>query len=205
MYVFLITLYTGLEHAFEADHLLAVSNLITNRKKIGIAVKDGVFWGIGHTVTLFIIGIVIILLKYQINDSVFRYFESFVGGVLIFLGIYRLQKLYFVKDKKNKTISKHTHNAAFGIGLLHGLAGSGALMLLVVSQVETSFQGMMYILIFGVGSIIGMFLASFLFGIPYSRKIIQSKGFRTVLTLFSCLLCIGYGAKVIVENLEMLV
>ena len=79
--------------------------------------------------------------------------------MLILLGVYRMFKLYFPKE--------HTHTysssrAAFGVGLVHGLAGSGALVVLVISQMKTPFEGLMYILIFGLGSILGMFLAAYL-------------------------------------------
>ncbi|MCA1919024.1 MAG: hypothetical protein LDL38_06465, partial [Flavobacterium piscis] len=60
---FLITVYAGLEHAFEADHLLAVNNLVTNRSKIKDALKDGIFWGIGHTSTIFMVGFIMIGFK----------------------------------------------------------------------------------------------------------------------------------------------
>ena len=201
-----LTIYAGLEHAFEADHLLAVSNLVTHRNDIKQSIKDGIFWGIGHTSTIFFVGILMILFKFQISPDIFKYFEASVGVMLILLGIYRIFKLLF-KEKihthqhaHNKPHSHH-HKAAFGVGLVHGLAGSGALVVLVISQMKSPLDGLLYILIFGFGSIVGMFLAAFLFSIPYAKNLMKSKNLQITLTIISSVLCIVYGGKVVAENL----
>ena len=150
MFKIFLTIYAGLEHAFEADHLLAVNTLVSHRENLKQSLKDGIFWGIGHTTTIFLVGILMIGFKLNIGENIFKNFEAGVGIMLIFLGIYRMSKLYFPKQHN------HTHNtsrAAFGVGLIHGLAGSGALVVLVISQMKTPFEGLMYILIFGLGSL----------------------------------------------------
>lgn len=233
----LLTVYAGLEHAFEVDHLLAVNSLVTNRNKIKEAVKDGIFWGIGHTFTIFVVGVIMIGFKVVISEHIFHYLEATVGLMLIGLGIYRLMKL-FKKDTHSHTYSHihthkhddgtmhahwHTHTythshsldimrhehpdtsknfkAAFGVGLVHGLAGSGALVVLVLSQMKTPWEGLLYILIFGIGSILGMFLASGLFSVPFSKKVLKSPKLQYSLIIISSVLCIGFGIKVVVENL----
>ncbi|WP_395048536.1 hypothetical protein [Flavobacterium sp.] len=232
---FIITAYAGLEHAFEADHLLAVNSLVTNRNNLKESVKDGIYWGIGHTLTIFVVAVLMIGFKVAVSESVFNYLEAAVGLMLVFLGIYRLTKLF----KKNThthtyshrhtlsnsgsfshlhshtyshahivTTSNHTHpnksnsfNAAFGVGLVHGLAGSGALVVLVLSQMKTTLEGLFYILIFGIGSIMGMFMASGLFSLPYGKSILKSQKLQIGLIIVSSLLCILYGGKVIYENM----
>ena len=198
MFKIFLTIYAGLEHAFEADHLLAVNTLVSHRENLKQSLKDGIFWGIGHTTTIFLVGILMIGFKLNIGENVFKNFEAGVGIMLIFLGIYRMSKLYFPKQHN------HTHNtsrAAFGVGLIHGLAGSGALVVLVISQMKTPFEGLMYILIFGLGSIFGMFLAAYLFSIPHTKSLLKSKKLQTSLVIISSLLCIIYGGKVVYENL----
>ena len=74
-----ITVYAGLEHAFEADHLLAVNSLVTNRTNFKESVKDGVFWGIGHTLTIFVVAILMIGFKIAVSEQVFSYLEATVG------------------------------------------------------------------------------------------------------------------------------
>lgn len=198
MFKIFLTIYAGLEHAFEADHLLAVNTLVSHRENLKQSLKDGIFWGIGHTTTIFFVGILMIGFKLNIGENIFKNFEAGVGIMLIFLGIYRMSKLYFPKQHN------HTHNtsrAAFGVGLIHGLAGSGALVVLVISQMKTPFEGLMYILIFGLGSIFGMFLAAYLFSIPYTKSLLKSKKLQASLVIISSLLCIIYGGKVVYENL----
>ena len=198
MFKIFLTIYAGLEHAFEADHLLAVNTLVSHRENLKQSLKDGIFWGIGHTTTICLVGILMIGFKLNIGENIFKNFEAGVGIMLIFLGIYRMSKLYFPKQ----TI--HTHNtsrAAFGVGLIHGLVGSGALVVLVISQMKTPFEGLMYILIFGLGSIFGMFLAAYLFSIPYTKSLLKSKKLQASLVIVSSLLCIIYGGKVVYENL----
>ena len=200
MFKVFLTIYAGLEHAFEADHLLAVNTLVSHRENLKQSLKDGIFWGIGHTTTIFFVGILMIGFKLNIGENVFKNFEAGVGIMLIFLGIYRMSKLYFPKQHN------HTHNtsrAAFGVGLIHGLAGSGALVVLVISQMKTPFEGLMYILIFGLGSIFGMFLAAYLFSIPYTKSLLKSKKLQASLVIISSLLCIIYGGKVVYENLML--
>ena len=201
MFKIFLTIYSGLEHAFEADHLLAVNTLVSHRENLKQSMKDGIYWGIGHAATIFFIGILMIGFKFQIGEEVFKNFEAGVGVMLIILGLYRVFKLYFPKEHT------HTHNtskAAFGVGLIHGLAGSGALVVLVISQMKTPLEGLLYILIFGLGSIFGMFLAAYLFSIPYTKSLLKSKKLQASLVIISSLLCIIYGGKVVVENLGLL-
>jgi len=230
-----ITVYAGLEHAFEADHLLAVNSLVTNRNDFKESVKDGIYWGVGHTLTIFTVAVLMIGFKVVVSEFVFNYLEAVVGLMLVFLGIYRLTKLF----KKNThthtyshshtlsnsgsvshlhshtyshshiiTTSNHSHpnklnsfNAAFGVGLVHGLAGSGALVVLVLSQMKSTAEGLLYILIFGIGSILGMFIASGLFSLPYGKSILKSQKLQFGLIIISSLLCVFYGSLVIYKNL----
>ena len=198
MFKIFLTIYAGLEHAFEADHLLAVNTLVSHRENLKQSLKDGIFWGIGHTTTIFLVGILMIGFKLNIGENIFKNFEAGVGIMLIFLGIYRMSKLYFPKQHIH---TRNTSRAAFGVGLIHGLAGSGALVVLVISQMKTPSEGLMYILIFGLGSIFGMFLAAYLFSIPYTKSLLKSKKLQASLVIISSLLCIIYGGKVVYENL----
>lgn len=206
MFGLFVTLYAGLEHAFEADHLLAVNNLVTNRKHTGHALKDGFFWGVGHTTTIFVIGMMMIVFKMHISEQVFSYLEACVGLMLVGLGLVRLLKLagrrQLVYSGLPQAHTHYNHKMAFGVGFVHGLAGSGALAVLVISQMKTPAEGLMYILIFGVGSIVGMLLASGMFSLPYSRALLQSERLQNALTAISSVLCLVYGIKVIIENLS---
>jgi cytochrome c biogenesis protein CcdA len=192
----------GFSHAFEADHLVAVSNIVTKRDKIMLAVKDGIYWGLGHTSTIFLIGLLMIVGKVTIFNGYFGYFEAIVGLMLIILGIHRLYQ-YFRSDRNYQQLTdpEEKHHLAYGVGLVHGLAGSGAMILLVMTEIQGSFNSLLYLIIFGIGSIVGMLVAAGIFSLPFSKKITNNKTLQTVLVLLSSALCIGYGAFVLIENI----
>jgi uncharacterized membrane protein YkgB len=215
----LYALYEGLLHAFEADHVLAVTNIVSQRNKVMPALKDGVFWGLGHTSTIFLIGVIMILFKVNIPDRSFSYFEAIVGMMLILVASCRLY-VFFRKERltvhthahehagENKQPhihvhlkGKNLHKTSYGIGIVHGLAGSGALVVLVMTQINTIASSLLYLVIFGIGSIAGMTLVAGIFSIPFSKKLIHSRLLRTVLVLVSSGLCFAYGCYVIYENL----
>lgn len=222
---FILTLYSGFTHALEADHLLAVSNMVTTRNRIIKAVKDGMFWGLGHTSTIFLAGLFVLILKWNIVPHIFSYFEVAVGAMLIILGVYRLYQ--WIKQKNpglhshvhthangqthrhvhlhhnTRTHHEHSHLPAYLVGLVHGLAGSGALMLVVMSQSTSIGHGLCFLLLFGFGSVAGMMVAAALFSLPFSKKIISHRGIQTGLILLSSSLCIVFGIVVIYKQLML--
>ena len=195
----LYALYEGLLHAFEADHVLAVTNIVSQRSRIFPALKDGLFWGLGHTSTIFLIGIIMILFRTGIPDSSFSRFEAAVGLMLILVASYRLY--LFFRRREHLDSYASLHKTSYAIGLVHGLAGSGTLVVLVMTQVNSVWSSLLYLLIFGAGSIAGMTLVAGIFGIPFSRRLINPKPLRTALVLLSSALCFAYGCFVIYNNL----
>jgi len=221
LFVFLLyALYEGLIHAFEADHILAVTNIVSQRTRLLPAIKDGIFWGLGHTSTIFLVGIIMIVFKVHILTSAFSYFEAAVGFMLIVVASYRIY--IFLRDEQTKlSVHKHKnehagvnhhlhthihlkgknlHKASYGIGIVHGLAGSGTLVVLIMTQIESVYNSILYLVIFGLGSIAGMTLVAGIFSVPFSKKITGSKVLRTVLIIISSGLCFVYGCYVIYKN-----
>jgi sulfite exporter TauE/SafE len=191
----------GIRHAIEPDHVIAVSTIASQSKKLWHASLAGVFWGIGHTVTLFVFGIMMIYLKNDISDKWSMSLEFLVGIMLVYLGI--VSMLTFRKNRGHSHQSNHEHSYSYGlnkkasyfkslfIGFVHGLAGSAAMVLLTMSTVDSIWQGCLYILIFGLGTIIGMLLFTTIIGIPFvlskkkatlSQSLIFATG--TISTLF---------------------
>lgn len=195
----------GFGHAFEADHLVAVSNIVTKRKSLLLAVKDGIYWGLGHTSTIFLIGLIVIVGKATFLNDYFDYFEATVGMMLIALGIFRLTQ-YFNKQYQDEHPHEHQHDhhyhhLAYGVGLVHGLAGSGAMVLLVMTSIQSSFTSMMYLLIFGLGSVVGMLVAAGIFSLTFANKVTRKHSIQQGLIVISSVLCIGFGTYVVIENL----
>lgn len=195
-----LALSVGFVHSFEADHLVAVTNIVTRRNSFRLSIKDGLYWGIGHTATILGVGLIYMIGKFILNEDDFRYFEAAVGVMLVILGIVRLARL--MKDKNHHwSDHSHSHGLALGVGAIHGIAGSGAVLLTVLTQISDHTQGILYILLFGVGSVAGMMIAAGLFSLPFSAKILGNKWIGTVLSIISSVLCIILGSFIIYENL----
>ncbi len=201
----LITLYAGFTHALETDHVLAVGNLVTRRDKVRLSIKDGLYWGLGHTTTILLVGMAMLVIKMHVTERQFRYFEAGVGFMLVLLGIGRLIRIFAQKKEDNPVniVHNHTHGLAYGVGLIHGLAGSGVLMVMIMAEMPSVTDGILYLAIFGFGSIAGMAVAATLFSLPFSRKIHKLKNLQLILIWMSALLCIGFGIKVMVENISV--
>lgn len=189
----------GIKHAIEPDHVIAVSTIASQSKKLWHASLAGVFWGIGHTITLFITGIILILIKGEIPKMWAMSLEFLVGIMLVYLGVKTIlsfRNIHIHKHQHDGDNHKHVHshissgehghihhhrNASYLgstlIGLVHGLAGSGAMVLLTMSTVNSAEEAAIYILIFGAGTVIGMLFFTTIIGIPFiltnNRKIIS--------------------------------
>lgn len=211
----------GLRHAIEADHLAAVSTIVSEKKNLLTASIVGGLWGIGHTISLFTVGLPVILLKLQISETTEARLEAVVGGMLILLGLNALRKI-FTADKVHVHTHEHgdrehIHIHAHGseeheshhrlgprsvvIGMVHGLAGSAGLMLLVVPTIESPVTALAYILIFGFGSVAGMMAMSFFIGLPVyltsSRYTFINSGIRMLAGMFS----LGLGVFIVYDKL----
>jgi cytochrome c biogenesis protein CcdA len=178
----------GMRHAFEPDHLLAMSTLVARHDRLRPALKDGLLWGLGHTTMLVIFGSLIIFSQTTFLQS--PYFEAAVGLMLIGLGISRLI------DKNSYRpiqLSKQRAGFAYTVGLVHGLAGSGALVLLVMSELRQASWAIAYILVFGLGSMLGMLAAAGLMRLPFTARMRLGRNLQAGAVVLSSVLSIGYG------------
>lgn len=213
----------GLQHAVEADHLAAVSTIVSDRKSILSSSLIGGLWGVGHTISLFLVGIIVIVFKMQISESLEAKLEACVGVMLVLLGLNAFRKLW-KSDKihvhehehgQRKHLHIHSHEKdaetpwhhnlsprSVLIGMVHGLAGSAALMLLVVPTIGSPLLGLAYILIFGVGSIGGMMLMSFLIGLPFRFTAKSFMQFNTTIRLLAGVFSFGLGLFIIYDKLS---
>lgn len=194
-----VALTIGFVHAFEIDHLVAVGNLVSRKQSTRHAIYEGLHWGLGHTSSIFLIGIIIIVGKSMIAASSFAFLEGCVGLMLIALGLYRWHEL--IKEYNHSSDHQHTRSFAYGIGVIHGLAGSGSLVLLVLSQTKSMMTGMGFLLLFGLGSIGGMAVASGIFSLPYTYSFSGMKYIQLIFSIASATLCIYIGSNLLTTNL----
>ncbi len=215
----------GLKHAVEADHLAAVSTIVTERKSLLSSTVVGGLWGLGHTISLLAVGIFVLVLDFRISEQTESILELCVGIMLIFLGLNVMQKifrggtLHFHKHLHSGHVHTHPHahehsqaeephtHHGFSlsprpmiIGMVHGLAGSAALMLLVIPTIESRMIGLLYIIVFGIGSIGGMMLMSFLVSLPLQFTALRFNNINVLLRCFAGLLSIGIGLWIVYEK-----
>jgi high-affinity nickel-transport protein len=152
----------GLRHAFEPDHLTAVSTLVgeTHSPKHGALL--GVLWGLGHTTSLVVVGVVLAALDATLPERAGIAFELCVAAMLMILGA---RAIVVARRDNGDHVHAHPHTTAtrlrpLVVGLVHGLAGSGALTALVFAQLPTTTSRIVYMALFGLGSIAGMAIAS---------------------------------------------
>lgn len=203
----LLVIYSGVIHAFEADHLLAVNTIVSTQKKTITAISIGAFWGIGHTFMIFLLGLVTLLFRVKMGDNIGYIFNSIVGFALIALALYRL---YSFHSKQSSTPNRQSETGqsvkknqalSFSVGLVHGLAGSGSVIMLIMSQTDNIADGMFQILLFGVGLLIGMIIAVSMLSFSFTKKKMQHHKTQLTLTYLSTALCVGYGGYLIYQNL----
>ena len=180
----------GLRHALDADHVAAVSTLVSRERGLARSCLLGAFWGAGHTLALLGAGVAVIGFKLTITPDLEAAFERAVGLVLILLGSHVLLRTlgaFLEHGREHTHVGGVTHRHAqlhlgspdgthvhlvrlggrpFLVGLLHGLAGSAALTLLVLGSIPSPIGALLYLLVFGVGSTAGMLLLSGLVGLP---------------------------------------
>lgn len=184
-------LILGIKHALDADHVIAVSTIVSEHRSLKWASLIGAFWGLGHTVTLFAVGLLVIGLRLTIPPRVALGLEFLVALMLVILGASILwrsfgpERLHLHTHAHNPETHAHFHlhgsreedhghghpsnsmRKPFLVGMVHGLAGSAALMLLVLTTIPSPLAGLAYILIFGFGSVGGMLILSSLVGLPF--------------------------------------
>lgn len=184
-------LILGIKHALDADHVIAVSTIVSEHQSLKWASLIGAFWGLGHTVTLFVVGLLVIGLRLTIPPRAALGLEFLVALMLVALGVsilwrsFQAERLHLHAHAHNPETHAHFHlhesreeehghphpfssmRKPFLIGMVHGLAGSAALMLLVLTTIPSPLAGLAYILIFGVGSVGGMLVLSSMIGLPF--------------------------------------
>lgn len=215
----------GLKHATDADHLAAVSTMVAKRRSLWSSALVGGLWGLGHSIALITVGVLVLMLDFQLSESAERWLEIVVGVMLTLLGLNVLRKmlsggrLHFHAHQHGEHIHAHPHihdhsaaahpetthvkghsPRALLVGLVHGLAGSAALLLLLIPKMPSKTVGLLYIAIFGIGSIGGMMLMSFLVGLPFHFTALRYNRFNHLLQAVSGVVSIALGLWIVYEN-----
>lgn len=221
----------GLKHALDADHLVAVSAIVSERKGFLSASVVGMLWGLGHTAALLAVGFLVLALRVQIPESIAAWMEFAVAVMIVGLGVNVLWKvsrggrvhthvhthnthlhahphLHSPGETHEHSFSHHRlplswahgflHHARSGkksilIGMVHGMAGSAALMLVVLASIASTAVGIIYIAVFGLGSILGMLIMSTLISLPFVASAHRSERMNIVVRSIAGIVSVVFG------------
>ncbi|MGA9980798.1 MAG: high-affinity nickel-transport family protein [Candidatus Sulfotelmatobacter sp.] len=235
----------GIRHATDPDHVIAVTTIVSRQRSIRHAGLIGILWGVGHTITILLVGAAIILFNLVIPPRIGLAMELAVGLMLILLGVLNLTGVtqwvthrFTPGHKHEGVIHSHAHNhggevhahihshnpevhlhmlldrerepeGAFqktlarmglyqllrplAVGLVHGLAGSAAVALLVLTTIREPRWAIVYLLVFGVGTIAGMMLITMMIGLPFAYTGRRFESFNRGLGVASGLVSLAFG------------
>ena len=205
--ILVVALLLGLEHAFDPDHVIALANIVCNVKNVRKSLVLGSIWSLGHTITVVIVGILVIVLRVAIPQNVTQVFEIAAGILLIVLGLYVLRDLlherhqFSVEPNSNSASHAaiedhgrhyHEHKSLFS-GALQGLGGSAAIMLVTLSTVNSTIMGLIFIAIFCVGVTAGMVSFGAIIGGVLKYTVTNIGKIHRIIMVITACLGIGLG------------
>jgi len=159
----------GLKHATDADHVVAVTTIVTRERTFGRAARIGALWGLGHSVTVLGIGGALVVFRIVMPPRVGLGLEFGVALMLIVLGLANLRKAdgrQPGKDGKSDTAGGVGAWRPLVIGVVHGLAGSAAVALLVLAAIPETFWALAYLVVFCAGTVAGMVVVTWMLAAP---------------------------------------
>ncbi len=184
--------FLGMRHATDADHVVAVSTIVSRERSLRAAAPIGVLWGLGHTLTIVVVGGTIVAFGIVLPPRITGAMELPVAAMLLVLGVLAIRGR--ASHKPGASVRPLV------VGVVHGLAGSAALALLVVGAIHDPLWGMLYLALFGGGTIAGMLLVTTALAVPmlvlakrfehFQRGLAVATGIASV--AFGCF--VAYGA-----------
>jgi hypothetical protein len=211
----------GLKHATEADHVTAVATLVTGQRSLSTIVRQGIAWGLGHSLTLLSFGLLVLALGHTIPPWLARALECVVGAMLMLLGADVLRRVLrnrvhvhchqecaprttasFVRSSTPTELSEYQPVSAspfraLMVGMVHGMAGSAALIVLSLGAMQSVGRALLYIVIFGIGSVAGMAVLSAAIAYPLRLSAKQlGEGHQLITALIGAFSC-ALGAIVV--------
>ncbi|HEY3287130.1 MAG TPA: hypothetical protein VGJ96_08420 [Gemmatimonadaceae bacterium] len=181
----------GLRHATDADHVVAVTAIVTRERTMRRAAWIGALWGIGHSLTVFVVGGAIIAFRIVIPPRMGLLLEFGVALMLIFLGFSNLRG--GDRDEDHGHTHEFDHRKPLLIGTVHGLAGSAAVAILVLAAIPQPAWAVAYLVVFGVGTIAGMMLVTVMLAAPALYAGERMAQLRGGIRLAAGALSLGFG------------
>ena len=198
-----IALFLGVRHSLDPDHVVAVSTLVSEERRLWPAAWLGFIWGAGHLIPIALVGLPLLILHLELAPQFEQFTDLGVGVLLVLLGVVTLwrvvkERVHFDVHSHHETVHGHFHRPGhrhptvrlksrqwitLGFGLVHGLAGSGAVAVLAMQASPSLGLAMVWLLLFGLGTALGMFAMTLFIAAPAlalaSRQVSVHAGIRT--------------------------
>jgi high-affinity nickel-transport protein len=189
--------FLGMRHATDPDHVAAVTTIVSRERRLGRAGGIGILWGLGHAATIILVGGAILLFDVVIPPRIGLTMELSVAVMLAILGILSLGGIVAsappVARGDRSFASRRQSLRPLAIGVVHGLAGSAAVALLVLATISDPVWGVVYLAVFGVGTVVGMMLITTAICIPFAYTSRRLAGFNRPLGVVSALSSLVFG------------
>jgi high-affinity nickel-transport protein len=186
-------LLLGLRHAADPDHVVAVTTIAARTRRVLPATSLGIVWGLGHTLTLFAVGAGIILFNWVVPPRVGLTLEFAVALALIAVGLLNLRNARQSTDDLGDGAGRPLARRAFAVGLVHGVAGSAAVALLVLATVRDPRWACGYLAVFGLGTLAGMTLITTGFAFPVATAARRWGGAQRIIRVSTGALSLVFG------------
>lgn len=189
----------GLRHATDADHVVAVTAVASREKNARGALRVGALWGLGHSATLLLAGGLLVAFGLVIPPKLAQGFELLVAAMLVVLGMANC------RTQRPPAFARHDHSPPpparsrrpvwrpILIGVVHGLAGTGALTLLVLTTIPRADLALLYLTVFGLGTVLGMLCLSGVLAVPVSLAVRRAAAFERLLVRFTGVASVAFG------------
>jgi hypothetical protein len=188
----------GMRHAIDADHVIAMSTIVARERSLIRASLLGGYWGLGHSLSLLLVGVLVVFFRVPFAPSWSIALERAVGVMLVGLGVWSLvaagrrASMAAALDPRG-VVSARQGGRPFAVGMVHGLAGSGALSLFVVATIPSRSQGLLTMALFGAGSIGGMMLITTLVAFPATLGALHRPRAASWIPSFAALASVAFG------------
>jgi hypothetical protein len=190
--VLLVGFLLGVRHATDADHVVAVATLVSRERRASAASKLGAMWGAGHMLTVLLVGGAIILGGLVLPPHVADSLELCVGVMLVGLGAFNLLS----PPAHVAARAPRTAAGSFGVGIVHGLAGSAAIALMMLATIRDPRWAVAYLVLFGVGTIAGMTIITSAMALPLAL-VKRARRLHDALPRIAGVLSVAFGFFVV--------
>lgn len=192
-------LLLGLRHAADPDHVLAVTAIAARTRRVIPAMLLGIVWGLGHSATLFAVAGAIILFNVTVPARLGLTMELCVAVALVGIGLINLRPHGHSHSEFDRATGRPPAWRAFFIGVVHGLAGSAAVALLVLASVRDPRWAVAYLVVFGLGTLIGMVVITTGFALPVTHAARRWNGAERLIRVSTGALSLAMGVWLVYQ------